>query len=316
MNFRYYFLLTLLLLAGSNSFAQGWEYLFQDVNTNSRATHLIPTSDGNYLVGGFQSGGLDPSAFGSYLLKIDENGQVVWRQNYSNNPGGISEIAELSNNRYVFVSSYIEGSTPSPRLRIVDNTSNVILDSEITTGSGGGYGSHKIIAQSNGGFLYTFAKDGTQYIYQYDPNYNLTFSGSMSFDPGRLSSQLSNGNLLWLKSEAGSVFKYETDDQGSLLSTQTVAVGGNANLLIADNGGFAFTRTSADLNGAVVELFQYDSNNVEVDRDTIWDGSILDANDLQLTSDGYLISGFFGQTPDPTAGTAILIKTDTNGDIV
>jgi len=100
MNKTYCFFL--LLLSTSLYSQTTWERIYGGANYD-RANAFIPTSDGNFIIGGSSSSFGDNAA---YLSKIDEYGNLLWERtfDFGNSIDKISAItATQNNNEYLAV---------------------------------------------------------------------------------------------------------------------------------------------------------------------------------------------------------------------
>ncbi len=300
--------------------AQGWEYVLDEPGIVSFGYDITPVADGNYLASGFQSGIVSDS-FGLFIVKLSEEGDLIWRRNYPNNPGGGQTIVDLIGDRSLSISP---GLNINARLRIIDdNNGSLIATRELTNLLTGNLRYNKVIPQADGGFIIGASSSNSTDIYHFDANYNEVFydslgiqAGPKSTSTGPLYTQLANGNLIWLTWDEDNIFIEETDQFGAPVQTQAIPWTENVRHLSYDNGEVYFTSTTSTFTDAVSTLVRFDSNQNLISQDTIWNGVYFEPRSLAKTTDGYLVGGFTGVNPDPTGGTAVIIKTDLQSNVV
>lgn len=305
-----------LLLLSHLSYSQGWEYLMEIDGVRSETDELIPTTDGNYLLAGFQSG-IVADSFGHFVTKITEDGQPLWRRILPNNPGGLYELAELTNNRYLSFSPYENfNSSYLGMLRLLDASGNTISEVDIVENSSGWISRTKIIPQSDGGFILAYIRNNAAEFFRFDTNLNSIAYSIPGITDGQLVDQLSNGNLIWWNNEAGSITIFETTISGLPVQQSTYPWTEDAEHLIYDNGKITFVaEESTNGTTSVLRLVRFDNTQNLISADTIWNGDYADALSMTPFTNGYLISGFTGPNPDPTGGFGWVVQTDLNGQV-
>ncbi len=300
--------------------AQGWEYVLPETGIVSYGYDITPTSDGNYLASGFQSGVVADS-FGLFVVKMSEEGDLLWRKNYKNNPGGGQTIVDLVGDKSLSISP---GLNLGARVRVLDNNNgNVVAIRELPHFTGYYRLNNRVLPQPDGGFILGMTSSVGTGLYHFDENHNEIFydslgiqSGLKTSSTGPLYSQLANGNLIWLTWDATDILIEETDQFGVSVESKSIPWTEDVRHLNYDNGAISFTSTESTFTTAISTLVRFDSNQNLLSRDTIWDGAYFAPECVTQLPDAYLISGFTGVNADPTGGTGVIIKTDRQGNVI
>ena len=304
--------------------AQGWENFQTEDNVVYRGSHIIATTDGNYVACGFQSG-TSSAEFGSYVVKISEDGQQLWKTNLSNNTGGVDDLAELPGNRYlavVMLAAPTSNNTPL-LFRVLDADGNVEETFTYDVGVINDYYDNLIIPQSDGGFVHSFIMNQSQRLIRYDADFNLIDDIELSFTDARLRHQKDNGDLIFVTKTDAEIIVHEVDLAGTLLDTKVVSwpVNEQYETLITGinyaNDEFVFTIVNEINGGASTEvtLVRLDDDLNQVDSDIIYDADYFRFQDLTPLEDGFLIGGIHGETANPEGGDGLMIKTDLQGNV-
>jgi hypothetical protein len=293
------------------------------------------TSDGGYTLAGytdsFGAGGYD-----IFLIKTDENGNIVWTKTYGGTGGDFSySVQQTSDGGYIIaggtnsfgtggldiflIKTYADGNiiwaktyrgTGDDWARSVHQTSDggYILVGATNSFGAGGYDIFLIKTDANGNIIWAKTYGGTNYDYVYsvqqtsDGGYivaGLTTSfGASGYDIFLIKTD-GNGNIIWAKTYRGI---YE---DGAYYVQQTSDGGyiltGYTSSFGA--GGYDIFLTKTDANGNIIWTKTYGGTGDE------------QAYSVQQTSDGgYSVAG---RTRSFGAGSwdVFLVKTDANGNI-
>jgi hypothetical protein len=302
---------------------------------NDRASYVLQTSDGGYIVVG-DTGSLGADSVDIFLVKTDANGNIIWAKTY----GGIVDeyahsVLQTSDGGYI-----VAGETHSfgagwhdVLLIKTDANGNVIW---AKTYGGTSWDVARSVQQtSDGGYIvagYTdsFGAGGPDFfLIKIDANGNIswakTYGGTYS-DWARSVQQTSDGGYIvagyTLSFGAGyeDIFLIKTDANGNVQWAKTY--GGTSGDLAysvhqTSDGGYivAGTTGSFGAGGDNFFLIKTDANGniiwAKTYGGTDWDY----ASSVHQTSDGgYIVAGY---TLSFGAGIwdAFLIKTDANGNI-
>lgn len=314
MSKRILFFFSLLFISIYTSTAQGWDYIYPEPGIVSTGTHVIPTTDGNYLGGGFQSGQTSQE-FGSFATKFDEQGDFLWTVKLPNNPGGLEGLVELNNNQYLVYTTNLNNSLGQlPYLRLLDNNGTVIWDKELITEENNVSSFSKAIHQGNGNFIYATKEGDYHRWWQIDAASNIINSDTLNF-PGKLYQQLPSGNLLWTREDSTGITLYESDSNANLISTSSITWTDNISTFGILNGEAFIVSSYQNGNDLTYIQYRFDNTQTQIDADTIWQGAFVGFRSMQFDSGEVILSGFTGNTPDPTNGTGIVFKTQLNGTV-
>ncbi len=299
--------------------AQGWENVQTDPGIVSYGEHLIATSDGNYVAAGFQSGNTS-AEFGSYVLKISEDGDELWRTNMSNNPGSIKSIVELANGQYLVKSPGFTGGEAT-LFRVLDSATGNTINTFTLNEDNQNWIDELVFVQPDGGFIFSYIVNSSPKLYKYDSNYNLVQTDILSFPAATLKAQLDNGNLIWMSKDDNEIVVYESDIDGTLLNTAilpwTLNPPYDTYLIHLNyiNSELVFTISEQTAAGSKVSLLRFDSSLNQIDEDVIWNDNVFTVVSISPANDGFLICGHNGINPDPSGGQGTLIKTNLQGDV-
>jgi hypothetical protein len=303
---------------------------------NDRASYVLQTSDGGYIVVG-DTGSLGADSVDIFLVKTDANGNIIWAKTY----GGIVDeyahsVLQTSDGGYI-----VAGETHSfgagwhdVLLIKTDANGNVIW---AKTYGGTSWDVARSVQQtSDGGYIvagYTdsFGAGGPDFfLIKIDANGNIswakTYGGTYS-DWARSVQQTSDGGYIvagyTLSFGAGyeDIFLIKTDANGNVQWAKTY--GGTSGDLAysvhqTSDGGYivAGTTGSFGAGGSDIFLIKTDANGNIIWAKT-YGGTYYDyASSVHQTSDGgYIVAG---RTISFGAGSwnIFLIKTDANGNII
>ncbi len=255
-----------------------WIYTY-GTNTGESVASLKQTADGGYILAGSKASGLDMDSHSdAWLLKLDQNGSIVWQKSYGGTGNYSAAFAEQTEDgSYVVVGSYNAGHDYDIWFLKLDAHGNVLLQKTY----GGLSDDYAVSAKStlDGGFLIA----GNTYSF-----------GAGNRDVWILKVD-AGGNVEWEKTYGGSGFD-------SINAFEKISGGG----YIAAGGTYSFGTVNQD-----VWILKLNGNGEVTWSRTIGDVSYDYANSVQQTIDGgFIVAGFTG-----TNSSAWIIKLDANGTV-
>jgi hypothetical protein len=242
------------------------------------------TSDGGYIMAGYTSS-FGAGSYDIFLIKTDENGNIVWTKTYGGTGGDFSySVQQTSDGGYI-----VAGGTNSF--------------------GAGGLDIFLIKTDANGNIIWAKTYRGTgddwaRSVHQTSDGGYILAGATNSFSAGSYDILLiktdANGNIIWAKTYGGTnyedaYFVQQTSDGGYIVVGATNSFGA---------GGHDIFLIKADANGNIIWAKTYGGTNYDY------------AYSVQQTSDGgYIVAGL--TTSFGASGYDILlIKTDGNGDII
>jgi hypothetical protein len=248
---------------------------------------ICQTSDSNYLIAGTTSGyGMGASDI--YLIKIDENGNVIWARTIG---GELSEfvykVKQLENGDIMVIGYAMKGTGNHDIYLIKMNNEGDTLWTRTYGGNYEEFG-HDVIQTSDGGF----AIIGSKYI----SSYRLADMMLVKTD--------SNGNFSWAKTYGGNdvdegVQLWELPDHGFILAGQTESFGAGGDCdPIGPCRDYYLVRT--DQSGDTIWTKAYG----------IYGSQDWNQGAMLMEDKGYLL---FGQSEADYGSNSFLVKTDSNG---
>jgi hypothetical protein len=277
----------------------------------------------------FGAGGYD-----IFLIKTDENGNIVWTKTYGGAGGDFSYfVQQTSDGGYIvaggtnsfgaggldifLIKTYADGNiiwaktyrgTGDDWARSVHQTSDggYILAGATNSFGAGGYDILLIKTDANGNIIWTKTYGGTNYedayfVQQTSDGGYIVAGVTNSFGVGDifLIKTDANGNIIWTKTYGGTNYDYaysvqQTSDGGYIVAGYTSSFGA---------GDYDIFLIKTDANGNIIWTKTYRGTDDE------------QAYSVQQTFDGgYSVAG---RTRSFGAGSwdAFLIKTDVNGNI-
>lgn len=290
------------------------------------------TNDGNFIIAGTSTNGLT-TPFDGFLMKIDNNGELIWQKNYGgNNYEEIYSVVETDDNGFILCGktnsfgaggydAYIvktDFSGEQEWVRNYGSSNNDYAKSIIKTDSG----DYIIVGTTTNDFyksnIYTIKIDSegnTKWINSY-VNTNNNF--------GNCIEKTADGNYLIAGNiETGNydIYLCEIDDDGNTKAIKTYGGTGDdvANSIQRTlDGGFIITgyTTSFGAENRDVYLLKIDSN-LNKQWEKRYGGNYDDIGNfaLQTEDGGYFITG---QTNSYGAGATdvYLLKTDSSGNLL
>jgi hypothetical protein len=247
-------------------------------------TSIKPTPEGGYILTGNYNKDCITGNLRSFLMKIDNVGNVLWRKTYSN----ISSVFNLEfapNGRYSFINKF--GGTS---FVLTDSIGNILLN-KVANNYTGRATSGDLKYTGNNSFVVS-----TPFMYNSD--YSHPLFGVNIFKINILTQQ-----VLWDKT----YILYSNFDCISLHQAMGVEILPNGDIIVsgtAKNYGHDAVILKLNSNGDSLWCKSYDFGPDP------WDCQL---NDLIITEDGgYMGVGFFSDQSGP-GWTAWMFKTDSNG---
>lgn len=257
-----------------------WIYTY-GTNTSESVASLEQTADGGYILAGSKTSGLDFDAHSdAWLLKLDQNGSVIWQKSYGGAGNDLATFAEqMEDGSYIVTGStdsYGAGDQDIWFLRL-DANGNVL--SQKTYGGPSNDSGISVKTTSDGGFVIA--------------------ANTLSFGAG-------SGDVWLLKTDASGNIEWEKIygdiNWDSINAFQKITGGG----YIAAGGTYSFGTVNRD-----IWILKLNGNGDVTWSRTIGDMGYDYANSVQQTIDGgFIVAGFTG-----TNSSAWIIKLDTNGTV-
>jgi hypothetical protein len=291
---------------------------------SERASSLIETSDGGYIIAGNMYPSNDSEAYHFWLVKTDNHGVMEWNQTHSRaHNQQLSALVETSDGGYAYSTGI-----GCPLVK-TDAEGNIQWNQ--TYGEEGFYSLESLVAVSDGGYALagTAGFITTQFwLVKTDEYGNLEWSneyGEYGTSTARSLVEASDGGYA-LAGDANPVgprgFDFvlvKTDSSGNLEWNMTYGGTGwdTASLLVApSDGGYALAGTmnaytTDDSDFWLVKTDRY--GNMEWNR-TYGEAESHSINSLAATSDGgYVLAGWCGNQDELGQTDFWVIKTDVHG---
>jgi len=311
---------------------ESWEKTFGGSDYDT-AWSIQQTKDGGYIVAGYTS------SFGAgggdvYIIKLDENGNMVWERTYGGSGYDIANSIQLTNDGGYIIAGKT-GDFYSGDVYIIKLDKDGNKSWEKTYGGSG--------------------DDWARYIQQTTDGGYIVAGSTSSFGAGKSDVYVikldENGNKVWEKTYGGSDYDeaysiQQTKDGGYIVAGYTRSFGagesdiyiikldGNGNSVwertyggIKDDEAYSIQQTtdggyivagyteSFGAGGADVYIIKLDANGDKVWEKTYGKSKDDGANSiLQTTEGGYIVAGWtwsFGKEED-----VYIIKLDANGNKV
>ena len=287
---------------------------------------FIPTSDGDYAFAGTAT--VSQNATNFWLVKIDSEGNIQWSNVYpeAGNDAGVNSLVQASDGGYLLVGTEMPSGGASRMVLVqTDSSGNLLWNTTVNSG----YSFNVIYSLAK-------TKDGDYVIAGIGDN-------GLSSNVGWLIETDSNGNIVWeqtygniipnavIPTKAGDFavaafdggttpnVLMEVNSGGNLLwkqsytSTETIE---QVNCLVqTSDGGFAMAGDGGV--GSYAFLIKTDANGNFQWEKTFNQTQLASIKAVVQTSDGgYALGGAtVASISNPTGSYALLLKTDSNGDL-
>lgn len=329
-----FLLIAVLLSICSYSFGQ--QLTFQKTyggGGDDQGHSIRQTFDGGYILTGYtESYGVGGGMYNMYLIKTDVNGDTLWTKTFGGNSysNGYS-VEQTADSGYVIVGNTSIFGNGSFDVYLIRTDNNGNMQWSKTYGGTLDDDGNFIQQTSDGGFIITGATTsfgaGNHDVYLIKTNVNgdllwtKTFGGTGD-DYGFCVRQTFDGGYLVAGNHStGGVFLIKTNANGDTLWTKNFVGSGPPHI----NVGYSLQQTTD--NGFIIAGISYgngvDAFLLKIDMDgniqwsKIFNGSSNDyALSVQQTDDdGYVIGGW-SQSYPVGSYHSMLIKTDTNGNVI
>ncbi|MCP4633186.1 MAG: T9SS type A sorting domain-containing protein [candidate division Zixibacteria bacterium] len=321
-----------VIFAGANAFAQAPDTAWTRMHGSDRddyAYTVLQNADNSYIVGGTTWSG-DETEFDAYLLKLDENGDIIWTNTFGVEEGEfIYSMVEASDGGYV-VAGMI-GSTVDWRnayIVKVDNEGDTVWSTTypgsrnavahyINRTSDGGYvvtGKQIVVGRNWEVFILKLSQDGAH-------EWSNLFGGSNA-DEGHCIQQTADGGYIIggltnsFGAGSGDHYLIKTDGAGDLVWSQTYGRESfDAAYAVAQtpDGGYII---AGSINNPDHGIYAVKTNPF---GDTLWTRTYTRNTDidictsLDLTSDGGYIFGGYSHVPQ-FHHDFYFVRADAEGD--
>lgn len=141
-----------------------------DIGSNSQPNLIIQTSDNGYAILCNVFTGYFQTLYYS-LTKVDMNGNIQWRQNYTN--CHINSFAEVSSGGFVLAGSFTNANNSLTGLVKTNATGNMIWDESLGNYTGS---VSSVIETNDGGFFIVGTSNGSIWVAKTDANGNVPIS--------------------------------------------------------------------------------------------------------------------------------------------
>jgi hypothetical protein len=258
-----------------------WSKEYDNISNVTQGSCLLQDGQGEFLVGGIMNG-YTGSPGGSYLVKTNASGDLMWSKRYFDvDFSNISDLKKTKDKNYIFSAINTNGIQPdSTYISKTDTAGNVLWSREFYSSNGAVRG-FNVLPTSDKGYLIT----GTNY------NNSGTHGFLLKLD--------ADGNLLWSKSVNDDV------NAGTYLQTAVETSTGD---YIAAGSGY-----SAD--SSFYYLIKVNNSGTLKWTKTIRNNSKSKLYSLIRTTDkGYLATGDYASSEENNLYDYYFLKLDDKGN--